>query len=351
MLGEFKINFDRKENTFEYNEKKYAFGRLLGKGSFGDVFTVKGTDQFVIKVIQPKHERHKASIQHEISITRQLNHPSVIHNFADQFNEDDNYYYILYERIDGKTLDKYLNIINFELDDGIVTEAELLGLKLHFVFQMIKGISHIHAMNITHRDIKPDNIMIGRDGSIKIIDFGLSQKSHQCRGLLGTKIYGAPEIFDSTQPQSDQLDMWALGCTIYKLCLGHHPYASNRKLRFVKNSPDISPTVYKGIRSLLRQSLQDTSNMYGYSDVIKLCAKMLQFDPDKRLTAEQSYELLHYFKQKRLIMPDDRIHEIWDRILRLKDPSYQHPQQINLDSYFLSPDLNQIASIEPDDID
>lgn len=92
--------------------------------------------------------------------------------------------------------------------------------------ELFRAINHCHANGIVHRDIKPENIMIGKDGNIKLIDFGLSKRSKNKNQLLstiaGTPYYMAPEVLDGEY--NYHADIWSLGVLLYVLLSGYLPF-------------------------------------------------------------------------------------------------------------------------------
>lgn len=93
---------------------------------------------------------------------------------------------------------------------------------------MFKAVAHCHTLGIAHRDIKPENIMLGKDGELKLIDFGLAQKfvknaSMDTGKMIGTPQYLAPEAFEGHS--SMEVDMWSLGVLMHVLLSGSYPYA------------------------------------------------------------------------------------------------------------------------------
>lgn len=93
--------------------------------------------------------------------------------------------------------------------------------------QLLQAVGVLHRRNLLHRDIKPDNLHLGRDGQLRLLDFGLAY----CPGLSedplhelpGTPSYIAPEAFDG-HPPSPRQDLYAVGVTLYHLLTGHYPY-------------------------------------------------------------------------------------------------------------------------------
>jgi calcium-dependent protein kinase len=92
--------------------------------------------------------------------------------------------------------------------------------------KLLRAINHCHASGVVHRDIKPENIMYGKDGEIKLIDFGLSKtvagKHTQLTTIAGTPYYMAPEVIDGEYTQ--QCDVWSLGVLMYVLLSGYLPF-------------------------------------------------------------------------------------------------------------------------------
>lgn len=94
--------------------------------------------------------------------------------------------------------------------------------------QMIQGLAYIHSMGVAHRDIKPENLLLTMDGKLKITDFGVSDvyrfpwesKGRQCRGLVGSEPYIAPEAFAQKEYWGSCADMWSAGIVFYCMLMG-----------------------------------------------------------------------------------------------------------------------------------
>ena len=92
--------------------------------------------------------------------------------------------------------------------------------------KLIRAVNHCHATGVVHRDIKPENIMYGRDGEIKLIDFGLSKRVQDkftwLNTVAGTPFYMAPEVLDGEY--NSKCDIWSLGVLMYVLLCGYLPF-------------------------------------------------------------------------------------------------------------------------------
>jgi calcium-dependent protein kinase len=89
----------------------------------------------------------------------------------------------------------------------------------------LKAINHCHSLDICHRDIKPENILLGDNGSLKLIDFGLSEqvkKNKKMSTIVGTPYYIAPEVLKGNY--NDKCDVWSLGVIMYILLSGYLPF-------------------------------------------------------------------------------------------------------------------------------
>ena len=144
-----------------------------------------------------------------------LSHPNIVNVY--DVSHSDNLDYIVMELIDGITLKQYME------QKGILNWREAL----HFATQIAKALEHAHSRGIIHRDIKPHNIMILKDGSVKVADFGIarvsSAQSTLTREALGSVHYISPE-----QAKGGRIDfrsdLYSLGVVMYEMLTGHPPY-------------------------------------------------------------------------------------------------------------------------------
>lgn len=94
------------------------------------------------------------------------------------------------------------------------------------MIKLFRAINHCHSVRVVHRDIKPENIMYGRDGEVKLIDFGLAKRLHDSTTNLHTKAgtphYMAPEVLSGSY--NEKCDIWALGVLMYVLVSGYLPF-------------------------------------------------------------------------------------------------------------------------------
>jgi len=157
---------------------------------------------------------------------KKVDHPNIVEYF--ETYENQHFLYLVMELCTGGELfdknDVYLK------NDHAYTEQEAARV----TFKCLEALQHCHAMGITHRDIKPENVMFGKDGEVRLVDFGLAKDSVlQMRSYAGTPFFMAPEVLDGCY--THKCDIWSLGCVLYMLNAGKLPfYGTSREEVFGK---------------------------------------------------------------------------------------------------------------------
>ncbi|KAF5306242.1 hypothetical protein FQA39_LY08940 [Lamprigera yunnana] len=220
------------ENSFLCSElqERYQFRRHLGTGACAEVIQVfeKSTcKEYAIKKIVKGRDgndidklKTPVRIHNEITILQCLDHPCVI--ATKEVVDTDNAVYIVLEYMEGGELADLMMLSSTPLPENIV--------KILF-YQIVMGIRYLHLRNITHRDLKPGNILLKSKDLItvvKIADFGLS-KMLESKSLLGTccgtPYYVAPEVIDPRCGMyTQQADVWSLGVILYQMLSNKFPF-------------------------------------------------------------------------------------------------------------------------------
>ena len=151
----------------------------------------------------------------EVAILHSLDHPNIV-KYYETYN-DQKYIYLVMEYVTGTQLFEKIT----QQANQTFTEVTAAG----YMKNLFQAINHCHAQNIVHRDIKPDNIMITNNNTVRLIDFGLSKASRNNRQLTtmaGTPYYMAPEVLEGSY--SKKADIWSLGVLLYTLVCGYLPF-------------------------------------------------------------------------------------------------------------------------------
>ena len=259
----------------EIPKKKYITQKLLGVGTYGQVFLVQNKytkEYFAMKEI-PKTSEDLLSdneIMDEIEILKNLDHPDIVR--ITEFYNTENSYYLINEYC------KY-----GELYEQVKNEFSETQIAVMFR-QILSGIAYLHSNNIIHRDLKLENILISDIEKsittnedlflVKIIDFGTAKifdKNKIPRAIVGSIYYIAPEVI--LKKYGKECDMWSLGVILYMFIVGHAPFdgRSNREIM----------EKIKGGKYLKNEKRWKKAS----NEVKDLINKLLVLEPEKRLTA------------------------------------------------------------------
>ena len=202
--------------------QNYQRIRIIGRGTFGDVWLVKpkhvtSSEQFVVKEI-PFCDQDVVSGKNEIEILKHCLHENIV-QYIESFVEEGKILIVM-EFCRGGDL---MQLIKKQRPNNYFPESTVID----FFQQMTKGTAYIHNKKILHRDLKPSNIFISSEHHLKIGDFGISKKHNNTISMantaVGTLIYTAPEVHGGI-PYNEKVDVWALGCILYELATLEPPF-------------------------------------------------------------------------------------------------------------------------------
>lgn len=202
----------------------YLIEQLLGKGGMARVY--RGQDvrlrRFVaIKVIEPKARtkpEYTSRFEREARAVAQLQHPHIVSVY--RFGEYDGLYYMAMQYIDGSDLGWVLR--DFAREGDLMQHEDVLRV----VSQVGGALDYAHSRGVIHRDVKPSNVMLNRDGEAILTDFGLALvRAEGTRGeIFGTPQYIAPEQAVNSAGVVPESDQYALGVILYEMLTGGIPF-------------------------------------------------------------------------------------------------------------------------------
>lgn len=255
----------------DFHIKKYAKGKLLGRGGFAKayMFTNLENNKILAGKIIPKENlnrsRSRQKLMVEIKLHQSLHHQNIVkfeHVFEDQENV-----YIMLELCHNQSMSDLLK------RRKRLTEFEMQC----YLIQIIDALKHIHSNRIIHRDLKLGNLFLNDKMQVKVGDFGLAAKlefhGEKKRTLCGTPNYIAPEILDGNIGHSYQVDTWSIGVIIYTALVGKPPFETT----------DIKLT-YKKIKE---NDYSFPDNVTLSENVKDLIRRILVTEPEKRLTLDE----------------------------------------------------------------
>ena len=198
--------------------KKYQKLDKIGQGNFSTVFKVLNKDDnkvYVLKeiLLSKLSENEIKLMLNESRILSNINNNHIVKYYESfQINNTIN---IIMEFCEGFDLKKF--ILSHKNQNKLIEENKIYSI----ILDICKGLKEIHNKNLIHRDLKPDNLFLGKNNSIKIGDFGISKQLNKnnkyAKTAIGTDNYMAPELI-SGKKYNNKVDIWALGCIVYELC-------------------------------------------------------------------------------------------------------------------------------------
>ncbi|MBQ6115953.1 MAG: Stk1 family PASTA domain-containing Ser/Thr kinase [Oscillospiraceae bacterium] len=202
-------------------DNRYEILELIGRGGMANVYKAKchRLNRLVaVKILKSDladSAEFRRRFRDESLAVAQLSHANIVSVY--DVSSSDDLDYIVMELIDGITLKQYME------RRGKMDWREAL----HFIIQIMRGLSHAHSRGIVHRDIKPQNIMVLRDGSVKVADFGIACLANASQTLtqeaLGSVHYISPEQARGDRPDA-RSDIYSAGVVLYEMLTGRLPF-------------------------------------------------------------------------------------------------------------------------------
>lgn len=282
QMFEFKYS-DRAEESDSLPKvllDKFFISDTIGAGGCGTVRLVRDREsgkklamKIIKKEVNPMIRNQKEAndkIMNEVKIMRRLRHPNVV-NLVDCFETQDTVVIIM-DYMEGKDL---LHRIIHYGGTKCLSESEAK----FFFLQACNGLKYLHQNGITHRDIKPDNILLATMKGktlLKISDFGLSKilTVETMKTVCGTQLYVAPEVLKG-EKYSNKVDIWSLGCLLFAMLSGSVPFSPEYKPH------DLNVQIKKGIYSFHRGIWGNVSE-----NAKQLISHMLQVDVQRRYSVD-----------------------------------------------------------------
>ena len=260
QIHRLQADFDTRKSTQRIQGFKII--RKLGAGAMATVFLAQqeSLDRPVaIKVLPKKFSENSDFIDRfykEGKAAAKLNHPNIVQAY--DVGQSGDYHYIVMEYVDGETV--YEEILN----QGKLSEAEALPI----IKQVAKALQHAHERGFIHRDIKPKNIMISKQGEVKLADLGLARALDDIEAAeaeagraYGTPYYISPEQIRGKKDITPASDLYGLGATLYHMVTGGVPFPG-------KNPSEVMHRHLK--QTLAPPDHINTSLSAGFSQIIEM---------------------------------------------------------------------------------
>lgn len=243
-------------------EGRYEILELIGFGGMAVVFKaydILEQRYVAVKILKDEYlqnEDFKRRFRNESKAIALLSHPNIVRIYDVNFSE--NIQYIVMEYIDGITLKEYIE------QQKVVRWKEAI----HFTVQILRALQHAHDNGIVHRDVKPQNIMLLEDGTIKVMDFGIARFARENGKTLSDKAIGSVHYISPEQARGEETDektdIYAVGVMLYEMLTGKVPFDGDtpvsiaiKQMQIEPTMPtDINPDIPVGLEEILLRAMQ-----------------------------------------------------------------------------------------------
>lgn len=202
---------------------RYRILKSIGRGGMADVYLAKDlildNEEVAIKVLRTNYQTDQIAVarfQREARAMAELNHPNIV-SIRD-IGEEDGQQFLVMEYVDGSDLKKYIQ------DHAPLSNNEVVRI----MEEVLSAMTLAHQQGIVHRDLKPQNILLTKDGTVKVTDFGIAvafaeTSLTQTNSMLGSVHYLSPEQARGSKA-TVQSDIYAMGIMLFEMLTGHIPY-------------------------------------------------------------------------------------------------------------------------------
>lgn len=281
---------------------RYEITELIGVGGMADVY--KATDILEDKTVAVKilktefadNEEFVRRFRNESKAIAVLSHPNIVKIFDVGFTEK--IQFIVMEYIDGITLKEFME------QQGVIKWKDCV----HFIIQILRALQHAHDRGIVHRDIKPQNIMLFSDGTIKVMDFGIARFAREEGKTISDKAIGSVHYISPEQARGDvtdeKSDIYSVGVMMYEMLCGVKPFDGDNPvsvaLMHMQNEApplrSVNDSIPEGLEEIVIRAMQKEAPKR-YQSASEMIKDIEEFKKNPSIVFEYKYlsEKTQYF--------------------------------------------------------
>ena len=279
-------------------DNRYEILECIGTGGMAVVYKARDhrlNRLVAIKILKPELANDadfRRRFHDESQAVAMLSHANIVSVY--DVSNSDGMNYIVMELIDGLTLKQYMQRRGTPLN---WREAQ------HFITQIMRALSHAHGRGIIHRDIKPHNIMVLRDGSVKVTDFGIAQLASAAQNTMTQEAIGSVHYISPEQAKGSHVDcrtdIYSAGVVLYEMLTGRLPFEGDTPvavaIQHIKSIPvppcDLNPEVPLALEAITMKAMASELNQrYGSAEEMLDDLKEFRKNPDFQVAAAPKAE-------------------------------------------------------------
>ncbi|MDR0222158.1 MAG: Stk1 family PASTA domain-containing Ser/Thr kinase [Oscillospiraceae bacterium] len=273
---------------------RYELLERIGAGGMADIYKaddIAETRTVAVKILKNEFagsEDFLRRFRNESKAIALLSHPNIVKIFDVGFTES--VQFIVMEYIDGITLTEYIE------NQGVLKWKEALG----FVRQILRALQHAHDRGIVHRDIKSQNVMLLRDGTIKVMDFGIARFNREIDKTISEKAIGSVHYISPEQARGDvtdeKSDLYSVGVMLYEMLTGVKPFDGEDALAIAlmhtnktpKRPAEINASIPEGLEEITLRAMQKEPAKR-YQTAGEMISDLREFEKNPDIIFEYKY--------------------------------------------------------------
>ncbi len=318
----------------------YRIDRLIGRGGMARVYLGHDTRlnrQVAVKLLDmdksSDDETYAQRFVREAQAVASLRHENIVHIYYAGQEDEHTYYYVM-EYIDGLALNKVIH--DYVNDDELMPHTDVMSVGR----SIAAALDYAHSKGVIHRDVKPSNVMISREGRVILTDFGLVMISSQStRGeVFGTPHYVSPEQARSSKDACPQSDLYSLSVILYEMLTGHVPFDDPSSTviavkHLIEQPPpprEINPALNVQTEEVLLKALSKTPKDRYQSGAVLMAA----LDAALRASPDPSIQVPASARRQSLISLNERM-STGERPTTDKGPQLENLVGKQIDEYYI----------------
>ena len=241
---------------------RYELLELIGVGGMADIYRAKDLEEdriVAVKILKTEFagsDEFLRRFRNESKAIALLSHPNIVKIYDVGFT--DKVQFIVMEYVDGVTLTDYIE------QQGLLKWRDAV----HFTVQILRALQHAHDRGIVHRDVKSSNVMLLRDGTIKVMDFGIARFNRENNKTMSDKTIGSVHYISPEQARGDitdeRSDIYSVGVVLYEMLTGKKPFDGDNPMSIVlkhmqstaKRPSELNSTIPEGLEQIVMRAMQ-----------------------------------------------------------------------------------------------